>query len=68
MLKNMTTTILVPINEAAAMLGATRRRILRLVREGLIPFVDLGDGEPRFSPDDLRAWVQQKAKGGSDAK
>ena len=49
--------ILISADEAAALLSTTRRRVLRLVSEQRIPFVELGDGEPRFVPDELRRWA-----------
>jgi Helix-turn-helix domain len=54
--------ILVDVDDAAAMLSMTPRRLLRLVREGRVPVVNAGDGEPRFSPDELREWVKSLSK------
>jgi len=51
------TANLISADDAAELLSTTRRRLLRLVRERRIPFVDLGDDEPRFLPDELRTWV-----------
>lgn len=50
--------ILISVDDAAIMLSMTRRRLLRLIREGRVPFIDLGDSEPRFSPDELRVWIR----------
>jgi excisionase family DNA binding protein len=62
------TAILISADDAALLLSTTRRRILRLVRERRIPFVDLGDGEPRFSADELRVWIQSMKQGAGDGK
>jgi excisionase family DNA binding protein len=61
------TAILISTDEAADLLRTTRRRLLRLVRERRVPVVDLGDGEPRFSPDVLREWAKRQAEGAGDA-
>lgn len=57
------TAILISADDAALLLSTTRRRILGLVRDRRLPFVDLGDGKPRFAPDELRAWVHEIAQG-----
>ena len=62
------TAILVSADDAAVLLSTTRWRILRLVRDGRLPFIDLGDGEPRFTLDELRAWVQGIGKATSQGK
>ena len=50
--------LLIGIDDAAEMLSMTPRRLIRLARQGVVPVIDLGDGEMRFSPDDLREWVK----------
>jgi excisionase family DNA binding protein len=50
--------ILISLEDAAVLLSTTSYRLRKLARDGRVPFVDLGDGEMRFSPDELRAWVQ----------
>jgi hypothetical protein len=53
----MSETILITAHDAALLLCTTRRRILRLARDKQIPFVDLGDDEPRFVASELREWA-----------
>ena len=53
------TAILISADDAADLLSTTRRRVLRMVRERRIPFVDLGDGEPRFVREQLESWARQ---------
>lgn len=55
-------TDLLNIKEAAFKLGMTSSELKKLVREGLVPFVNLPNGI-RFDTDDLTNWVQSK-KGG----
>ena len=50
--------ILIDIDSAAELLSTKPRHLKRLANEGRIPFVDLGDGLLRFSPEKLREWVQ----------
>ena len=58
-----TATLLISADQAAKLLSTTRRRVLRMVREGRIPHVELGDGEPRFSPSELRTWIASLSHG-----
>ncbi|HEY2411590.1 MAG TPA: helix-turn-helix domain-containing protein [Pirellulaceae bacterium] len=54
-----THAILISLDDAAWLLSITPFRLRRLVREGRVPVVDLGDGELRFSRRDLQQWVEQ---------
>jgi excisionase family DNA binding protein len=54
--------ILISVDQAAELLSVSPRRLLRLARDGAVPSVDLGDGEFRFAPEQLREWVRAKAQ------
>jgi hypothetical protein len=54
--------ILIGIETAANLLSVPPRRLARLVKEGRVPIVDLGDGVPRFAPDELRAWALSQSR------
>lgn len=54
----METPLLIDAREAGRLLDMLPARVTRLAKRGLIPCVDLGDGELRFLPDDLREWVR----------
>lgn len=45
-------------SEAAERLRMLPGRLVRLARKGLVPHVLLPDGELRFDPRDLDAWVE----------
>lgn len=45
--------------EAAQVLGVSERTIRRLVREGLLPVVQLGSRVRRIDPDDLAAVIDR---------
>ena len=52
--------ILALADDAAPLLAMTPRRLVKLVKAGKVPFVDLGDGEIRFSLAALRRWAEQQ--------
>jgi excisionase family DNA binding protein len=52
------TTNLLTDSEAADVLRLTPRQVARLAKRGDLPAVTLPNGETRFDPDDLRAWVE----------
>jgi len=43
--------------EAARLLRLPVRRLVQLARAGRLPAVDFGDGELRFDPEDLTAFI-----------
>jgi excisionase family DNA binding protein len=43
--------------EAAELLRILRSRLVRMARDGIIPYVALPDGEIRFDPQDLADWI-----------
>ncbi len=45
-------------DEAAEFLRLTPRQVGKLARRGVLPSVNLPNGETRFDRDDLRAWVE----------
>lgn len=49
--------------EAAAVLRMTTRAVRRLAKQDAIPYVLLADGEPRFDPVALWAWLDQFRRG-----
>jgi hypothetical protein len=55
----MQTTILIDDNEAALLLRMLPARLVRLARRGQIPCIKLPDGEVRFDPAELSAWIDQ---------
>jgi predicted site-specific integrase-resolvase len=61
------TAILIDLDNAAILLSISRRRLARLVREGKVPVVELGDGEPRFEPARLRDWARSLSRPAGDA-
>jgi excisionase family DNA binding protein len=59
--QHFTLTRLLTPAETAAILGVSRRWIYKLVADGELPALRLGDsaGAPmRVRPDDLNAWLQ----------
>ena len=65
------TPVLVDASEVAEALNMLRSRVIRLANAGRIPCVRLPDGEPRFLPEDIRAWVLEHrtpAKGISECR
>lgn len=66
-----TSPLLIDAREAGRLLDMLPARVSRLAKRGEIPSVVLPDGEVRFSPDDLREWVELHRRpavtnGGSD--
>ena len=51
--------LLIDAREAGRLLDMLPARVTRLAKRGDLPCVMLPDGEARFSPDDLRDWVDQ---------
>jgi len=49
--------VLLNATEVAESLDMLRSRVIRLANAERIPCVRLPDGEPRFLPEDIRAWV-----------
>lgn len=48
--------------EAARVLRMSTRQLVKLATAGVVPSIDLGDGELRFDQEDLRAFVDQHRK------
>ena len=44
--------------DAERALKMPMRAVQKLTRQGCIPYVDLGDGRPRYLLEDLRKWVE----------
>jgi hypothetical protein len=62
------TPLLIDAFDAGRLLDMLPARVTRLAKRGIIPCVELPDGELRFLPEDLRAWVNEHrrpATGGS---
>ena len=57
-----TTAQLLTTAEAAQRLAVLPARLLRWAKAGRVPCVVLPDGEPRFSPADLDAWIATHRK------
>jgi hypothetical protein len=53
----MDTPLLIDAREAGRLLDMLPARVARLAKRGALPAVILPDGELRFSPADLREWV-----------
>jgi hypothetical protein len=51
--------LLIDAHEAGRLLDMLPSRVSRLAKRGYIPCVELPDGELRFAPDELRAWVDE---------
>jgi hypothetical protein len=51
-------TTLLDANDAAGILLLSARRVRALVRNNQLPHVVLPDGEIRFDPTDLGAWIE----------
>jgi hypothetical protein len=49
---------LITDTEAAEILCLTARQVSRLARRDDLPHVNLPNGELRFDPEDLRAWIE----------
>lgn len=49
---------LIDAREAGRLLDMLPARVTRLAKRGLLPRVVLPDGEVRYSPDDLKAWIE----------
>ena len=49
--------LLIDKHEAGRLLDMPPTRVSRLAKRGEIPCVVLPDGELRYLPEDLRAWV-----------
>jgi hypothetical protein len=54
--------ILIDADDAAPLLAMTRHRLIRMAKKGLIPFIDLGDKELRFSVEVLKNWAREHGK------
>ena len=50
--------LLIDASDLARLLGISRRRVLILVSKGTIPFVELGDKEPRFVKESIAQWLE----------
>lgn len=55
-------------DEAADYLGINRRTLQRLVRDGRVRVVRPAPNRPRFRPEDLDAYLESTARGGTRRK
>ncbi len=53
---------LMTTHEAARVLGISPTKVVRMVRDGAIPHVLIGD-EIRFDESDLWTWIERKKRG-----
>lgn len=60
--------LLIDAREAGKLLGMPWYRVTRLARQGSLPHVLMPNDEPRFSADELRAWVEKHRLPAPDAE
>lgn len=56
--------LLIPPQEAARRLSVSPRKLWSLTQSGAVPSVRIGRSV-RYSPLDLRAWIETQTKGGA---
>jgi hypothetical protein len=64
----MQAPLLLNADEAARLLSMIPGRVSRLAKLGLLPCVELPDGEVRFVEEDLREWVRTHRQPVTDAE
>jgi predicted site-specific integrase-resolvase len=63
----MTQRLLTP-QDVSLLLTIPTRRVIRLVRRGLIPHIVMPDGELLFDSSDLESWIESRRIVGNNAK
>ncbi|MBC2592834.1 helix-turn-helix domain-containing protein [Ruficoccus amylovorans] len=53
----------ITVNEAAAMLGISRRSLYRLIADGLLPRTIRERGRARLLLSDMKAYIERLRKG-----
>lgn len=56
----MITNLLIDVSEAALQLAITRRQLSAMVRSKSVPYIEMPNGEVRFSEPDLKAWIETR--------
>jgi excisionase family DNA binding protein len=57
---------LLTAREVAEHLGFAPKTILRWRRRGLLPAIELPGGKVRFRPEDVDAWLDERATGAAE--
>jgi excisionase family DNA binding protein len=61
-----TAPLLLGVRDAAGMLGVSVSSVRRMVDKGTIPHFQMQGGQPRFSRNQIEAWLREHAAGGQE--